>query len=137
MSQSSSHRNNDSSSEILDNSDLEEYDSSTSSDSPSPAQKLNLSAEETDDMKYDELSEHKLESCSYSARDRFTIEYIQMPSKSLRGLYQVFVKLTFTANKGKQNHPIVTHGTGETLKIAKARAAERALKHLDLMLSVP
>ncbi len=134
MSQTSSHSNNDSSSEILDNSDLEDYDSS-SSDSPSLAQKLDLSAVETDDLKYDEDSEKNLQ-CS-SKKHGFTIEYIPLPSKSLRGLYQVFVKLTFTANKGKQNHPIVTHGTGETLKIARARAAERALKHLDLMLSVP
>ena len=85
----------------------------------------------TDDSKCDELSQQKLESCR--EKNGYDIDYILLPNKSYRGLYQVFVKLTFA---DKQKHPIVTHGSGETLNVAKCRGATRALEHLDLMFSV-
>ena len=118
------------SSDILGDSDLEGYDSSDS-DSPSSVQKMDLSTEMAEDSSYDELSEHKLRSSS--EKNGYVIEFIPLPNKSCKGLHQVFVKLTFA---DKQKYPIVTHGSGESLGIAKCRAAERALKHLDLMLSV-
>ena len=130
MSQPSRNSNVKSSSTILNDSDLEGYDSS-GSDSSSPVTKLDLSTEMTDDSSYDELSQQKLESCR--EKNGYVIEYISLPNKSFKGLYQVFVKLTFA---DKQKHPIVTHGSGETLNVAKCRGAERALQHLDLMLSV-
>ncbi|CAB4021155.1 Hypothetical predicted protein [Paramuricea clavata] len=134
MSQPSPYSNHSNSSpEILNDSDLEDYNTNDS-DSASLAGKLDFSTESTDDLKYDELAEQKLESCS--EKDGFDIEYINMPNKSLKGCYQVFVKLKFTRNKDRGKNPIVTHGTGETLEIAKQRAAERARKHLELMLSV-
>ena len=124
------HNNAQSSSTILNDSDLEGYDSS-GSDSSSHVPKLDLSTEMTDDSKYDELSPQKLESCR--EKNCYDIEYIQLPNKSYKGLFQVFVKLTFA---DKQKHPIVTHGSGETPNVAKCRGAKRALEHLDLMLSV-
>ena len=133
MSQASAYGNSSSSREILDDSDLEAY-SSSDSDSPSPAGKLDLSSEDNDDLKYDELSQEKLSSCS--GKYGFKVEYIELPNKSLKGRYQVFVKLTFKENTNKDRHPIVTHGTGETRMIAKCKAAERAQKHLELMLSM-
>ena len=112
---------------------MEGYSSSGSDSSLQPS-KLDLSTEVTDDFKYDDLSEQKLESCK--EKHGFKVEYIPLPNKSLKGQHQVFVKLTFNGLSDKQNHPIVTHGSGETSNIARGKAAERALKHLDLMLSV-
>lgn len=133
MAQSSPHSNSKTTPETLNESDLES--SSSDSEQSLPPLKLNYSTETTDNLKYDDLSQHKLQ--SVGEKNGFRIDYIQMPSKSRKGCYQVFVKLLFMAEKrGKEIAPIVTHGTGESLEIAKCRAAERALQHLDLMLSV-
>lgn len=122
-------------SEVLSDSDLEDFIFTSNTDSPSPARQLDFATEVTEEYKYDNLSQEKLESCSL--RDGFSVEYIELPNKSRgKGQYQVFAKLTFTENNDKERYPIVTHGSGETREIAKHRAAERARNHLELLFSV-
>lgn len=120
--------NSDSS--ILDGSDLEEYNSS-SSDSPHPDMDISSDADDS----FDNQSMAILE--SRSSREGFRIEYISLPSKSKKGLYQVFVKLEFIKSGGIDRPPVVTHGSGETENIACHKGAARALKHLEIMMSLP
>ncbi|XP_028393597.1 RISC-loading complex subunit tarbp2-like [Dendronephthya gigantea] len=132
MVQTSPYGNSTTTPETLNESDLE----SSSSDSEQSLSPLKLDfSTETRDLKYDNLSQDKLQ--SISKKEGFTIEYIRLPSKSKKGCYQVFVKLLFMAEReGEEMPPIVTHGTGNTLEIAKCKAAERACQHLEWMLSV-
>lgn len=69
-----------------------------------------------------------------SKMEDFDIEHIDLPIKSKKTLYQVFLKLTF---KEKKSYTVVTFGSGETVAIARKESAGRALQHLDVMNSLP
>ena len=115
-------------SSILDCSELDEYNSS-SGDSPLP--KWDASGEAENE--FDKGSVEKLK--NKGASEGFNVEFIFLPNKSKKGLHQVFVKLTF--NGTNKLAPVVTHGSGETEHIAKCRGADRALKHLEIIMSLP
>ncbi|XP_046850639.1 RISC-loading complex subunit tarbp2-like isoform X2 [Xenia sp. Carnegie-2017] len=129
---SPSSSNTQSSPEILNDSDLEDYNSSGSEISTLSSEP-NVTNACKDNLLYDNYSIIKLESLRNS--QHFKSEFIPLPSKSKKGFHQVFLKLTF--DSGQVNYPIVTHGSGETEQIAKSRAAERAYQHLQLLMKVP
>ena len=105
-------------------SDLEDYPSSAS-DSPLD------NTTEVEDIKFNELSLTELK--SKSTVQKFNYEFFKLPDQSKKGLYQVFLKLTFTENC--QKPPIVTVGSGETEHIAQSKAADRVLQCLNIMIN--
>lgn len=110
-------------SSILDCSDVEEYNSSDSTSHNLDAEDRNI---------YNIESMEKLQ--ERSEIEGFDIKHIELPAKSKKNLYQVFLKLTF---KDKKSYTIVTFGSGETVNIALKEGAGRALQHLDVMKSLP
>ena len=82
--------------EILNDSDLEDYNSS-GSETSTLSFEPNVTKACKDNLVYDNSSIIKLESLSDS--QYLKSEFIPLPSKSKRGFYQVFLKLTFDSGQ--------------------------------------